>query len=419
MAAGDSWGLDVATPLVFVVAPGKMFMSFLLCVGTITNYVKGKLWLRRLQLVDVGESGAKVGFGYSWIYCWLRRTPGMEYHSRPSVQKATYVLCFTYLVIHEAISHVWVRSSGFHEDPKPIVDVKRKGEYLARLSILRLPSARRMYGLTQSLLPLLLTGTFAFHCHCLCNSRRAFLIAPPIVALNFNAATAKLDGRDDLFIRHPFQYSADWCGTSLPLLSPEAAVAMDRWEMGRWPDPILRRPSEPLLFDKGRISQNLALRASEMLRRTAEREGAVGLAAQQCGINIRMIYLQLENNNGRSAGETSNGITMINPKIVERSAEEDLLVWNESCLVLPPTFTATVLRDSMVRVRFQDCQGRTQERRFENEAARALQHEMDHDRGILVTDHVDLCELENDTMRNIEAPGHSERMKLAYQRYYG
>ena len=116
---------------------------------------------------------------------------------------------------------------------------------------------------------------------------------------------------------------------------------------------------------------------------------------------------------------------LVNPQIENRSPEVEMRTWGESCLVLPPTFQATVLRDTWVDVSYYDIEamGRTQKKattrslvRLYGEMARAVQHEMDHDRGILVTDHVSLEELESDLMRSIEQPGHEQRMKAAYSR---
>ena len=140
-------------------------------------------------------------------------------------------------------------------------------------------------------------------------------------------------------------------------------------------------------------------------------EGAVGLAAQQCGVNARIVYLQL-------TGESNPHLTMINPRITGRSSEMEMRVWREDCLVLPPTFQATVLRDAWVNVEYQDWTSNVWHTvHLEGEQARAVQHEMDHDRGILLTDHVSLKEMENDVMRAIERPGHETRMALAYTRY--
>jgi peptide deformylase len=57
-----------------------------------------------------------------------------------------------------------------------------------------------------------------------------------------------------------------------------------------------------------------------------------------------------------------------------------LRVWQEHCLVLPPTFTATVLRDAWIVVEYQDLQGNLHSTRLPGESARVAQHELDHDR---------------------------------------
>eukprot|EP00980_Cylindrotheca_fusiformis_P029502 scaffold23493_cov116-Cylindrotheca_fusiformis.AAC.4 len=95
----------------------------------------------------------------------------------------------------------------------------------------------------------------------------------------------------------------------------------------------------------------------------------------------------------------------------------DMQVWNEECLVLPPKFRATVLRDAAVTVEYETLNGDTQTIQLHDELARCLQHELDHDRGILITDHVGLNDLESDTMRDIERVGHEQRQALAYTRF--
>jgi peptide deformylase len=238
--------------------------------------------------------------------------------------------------------------------------------------------------------------------------------------------------KSEFSIDHPFRYSNNWTGTSLPLWELSTAVkhatqmsiTIDgtqqqyRWEMGRWPDPILRRRANPVSLSL--LGTDMLKQACEMLRNTAITEGAVGLAAQQCGINARIIYLEVP-----SHGRNSY-IIMINPKIQNRSPESKMLVWRESCLVLPPTFQATVLRDAWVDVAYYDWKSKgllhhnsitpPHAIRLYGQLARAVQHEMDHDQGILITDHVSLDELENDLMRSIERSGHENRMMTAYSR---
>ena len=256
-----------------------------------------------------------------------------------------------------------------------------------------------------------------------------------------------------------FPYSSNWTATSLQIMNLEQAVhqatkqesvpnnnnnnkdandAMAQhtplpqkevviWDMGRWPDPILRRPAEPV--EAHCLGTTILLQACQILQDTARINQAVGLAAQQCGVNARIIVLMLEeeeaNNKLYSQHKNKNNnkwLTMINPRIVERSPEVQMRVWQEHCLVLPPTFSATVLRDAWVVVEYQmpnDPAGTWRQRRFAGELARAVQHELDHDRGILVTDHVGLEEMETDKMRSIEQIGHDKRMLVAYDRWVG
>lgn len=258
-------------------------------------------------------------------------------------------------------------------------------------------------------------------------------IAPPCVV-----STARTDDSeiDTLLKQQPFKYSEEWIGTLLPRL--DLAEAVDRfqkdedntavWPMGRWPDPALRIPAEPVA--EKWFGTDTLKRACDLLVRTARRNEAVGLAAQQCGVNARIVVLEKEPRTRplrmfhHEMNANPDFIVMVNPTIIDRSPEIDLRVWNERCLVLPPDFVATVLRDAAVTVQYQsvekDVDGSTVQQRvmrLTGESARALQHELDHDRGILVTDHVDLSDLPDGVMRRIERPGHEERMMVAFDRY--
>ena len=232
-----------------------------------------------------------------------------------------------------------------------------------------------------------------------------------------------------------FQYSKEWIGTSLPLLSPAEASSFSQsyYDMGRWPDPILRRPASRIsvsLLTNG-VSQNIHINSiANKLRKTARQNKAVGLAAQQCGIDVSMIFLDDEKyiasekslKNKSQLSKTWNdkgGIFLVNPRIIARSSELEMQVWDEKCLVLPPSFTATVLRDSVIQVQYETLQGQTMTKILKGELARALQHELDHDRGILILDHVGLDELkaESEIMMNIEKNVHDQRQLLAYDRF--
>ena len=252
-----------------------------------------------------------------------------------------------------------------------------------------------------------------------------------------------------------FPYRDDWTGSNLKLLSisdaaslatsssaGKATAAITQFEMGRWPDPILRRQATPISRDMLGTEQLKVV--GEALRKTAQAEGAVGLAAQQCGVDGRMLWidtsdidrLSLGANKYRARGnksvgqsqvgegalakrpnsrEQSEGLFLVNPRITRRSSEMEMLPWTETCLVLPPRFSATVLRDAFITVEYETLDGATKSISLDGELARCVQHEMDHDRGILLVDHIDLGEMEGGergTMANLEREGHSKRMTI-------
>ncbi|KAL7529967.1 hypothetical protein ACHAWF_003177 [Thalassiosira exigua] len=290
------------------------------------------------------------------------------------------------------------------------------------------------------------------------------------------AAVAKptepsIDGIGDSRLRGYHSSSfPNWEGSSLPgplSLAEACSQISDNnmgseplLRMGRWPDPILRHQASPIptsVFRKEDQLKQLQVVANS-LRNTARREGAVGLAAQQCGVDGSLIFIDGVKNpgtdvvrritkgmSGRSISvEGANkqprsenhsdeeGTFLVNPRIIHRSPESQMLVWTEECLVLPPEFRATLLRDAEVTIEceclelFGDAPkgscGFTKQIKLQGELARCAQHEMDHDNGILIVDHVALDELlsinGNMLMADIEnADGlHSERMQRAYSR---
>ncbi|GFH43810.1 hypothetical protein CTEN210_00283 [Chaetoceros tenuissimus] len=239
-----------------------------------------------------------------------------------------------------------------------------------------------------------------------------------ISSIIFSSAASPLiaSAKDSEINLENFSYNSQWTGTALKLLSPKQASELpnDVYDMGRWPDPILRRPAT-----RSNINSLDVYSIAKKLRITARVNKAVGLAAQQCGIDFSIIFLDDAKyfKSPKRKMMDEGGLFLINPRIIDRSSEMDMKVWREECLVLPPSFRATVLRDAKVLVQYENLEGNTKEISLHGEQARCLQHELDHDRGILITDHVSLEDLENDVMRNIESTGHDERQLLAYSRF--
>lgn len=181
---------------------------------------------------------------------------------------------------------------------------------------------------------------------------------------------------------HAIGTPSAWSGTQLPLVSIEQALeAMSRrrattFEFARYPDPVLRIVAKPVV----RFGRQLA-QFADSLAVTARAEGAVGLAANQVGVDARIIVLD------PSIVPEGMSSVLVNPVIVDRSSEEDMTFWREICLVLPPDVRVTLMRDRTVTAKSQDVSGRSFMRTLDGEAARALQHELDHLNGILIIDH--------------------------------
>lgn len=105
----------------------------------------------------------------------------------------------------------------------------------------------------------------------------------------------------------------------------------------------------------------------------------IGLAAPQVGVGLRMAIVDLMANDRRSP------IVLVNPEIVQRSAE--MATREEGCLSLPHQF-ADVTRPARVVVRFEDAAGVRQEIEADGLLATCLQHELDHLDGVLFVDHI-------------------------------
>ena len=106
---------------------------------------------------------------------------------------------------------------------------------------------------------------------------------------NFALATSlnPKEGRD----LQNYVYSENWIGSSLPILSLEQAASQkeNHYEMGRWPDPILRRKANKIEEDM--IGSILVKKVAQKLRTTARINMAVGLAAQQWLVSVLAVIL--------------------------------------------------------------------------------------------------------------------------------
>jgi peptide deformylase len=143
-------------------------------------------------------------------------------------------------------------------------------------------------------------------------------------------------------------------------------------QVRQYPDPVLRMPAREV----GEFDASLA----ELVRRLGAlmREASgVGLAAPQIGVAQRVFVYQ--------PGADDDVVALVNPSIVERSAETE--TDGEGCLSLGgASVVVDVERSTAVTVEATSPDGEPLRIEADGLAARVMQHELDHLDGVLIID---------------------------------
>ena len=134
-------------------------------------------------------------------------------------------------------------------------------------------------------------------------------------------------------------------------------------------DPILRKQCLPI----ENIKEVIPLATSMYFTMKAHK--AIGLAANQVGKCIRIITLSIPDFEG----------AMFNPIIIEKV--EEVFEYREGCLSIKGVGVNTKSRSKSIKVQWQDKTGSYNEREFTDLSAVAIQHEIDHLDGKLMTDY--------------------------------
>ena len=114
-------------------------------------------------------------------------------------------------------------------------------------------------------------------------------------------------------------------------------------------------------------------------------ERGIGLAAPQVGENINLFVMDVGRPDPQDAEKIlSHKICMINPRITEA---EGLILYEEGCLSCPELLVE-VERSKNIIVESFDPEGRPQKMALTDLEAICTQHEMDHLKGILLTDRI-------------------------------
>ena len=137
-------------------------------------------------------------------------------------------------------------------------------------------------------------------------------------------------------------------------------------------DPVLRKKAHPVR----EVSSETKRLIKDMVETMHENRG-VGLAANQIGVDEQVMIV-----------DTGKGLlALINPRIVNSSGEKSA---EEGCLSLPD-IRVGVRRAEKIGVRGLNEEGKEINIETEGFLSRAIQHEMDHLNGILITDRISLA----------------------------
>ena len=137
------------------------------------------------------------------------------------------------------------------------------------------------------------------------------------------------------------------------------------------PDAMLRKKAKRVPA----IDKSVHRLIDDMIE-TMQQANGVGLAAPQIGVLLRVVVLQMPE---------EEPVAIINPERVKRSGEREVV---EGCLSLPG-YAGEIKRSNSVIVKGLDRQGKAIRIKATGLMAQALEHELDHLNGSLYIDHIE------------------------------
>ncbi len=155
-------------------------------------------------------------------------------------------------------------------------------------------------------------------------------------------------------------------------------------------------PNDSVLRQKARrvssIDKSVQRLVDDMIE-TMHHSNGVGLAAPQIGVPLRVIVVQMPD---------EEPIAIVNPEIVKRSGEREVA---EACLSVPG-YGGEIKRSLSVTVKGLDRQGKALRIKANGLLAQALEHEIDHLDGTLFIDHIE----SQDKLYRVEPEAEAEGM---------
>jgi peptide deformylase len=174
-------------------------------------------------------------------------------------------------------------------------------------------------------------------------------------------------------------------------------------EIVKYGDPVLRTPGKKI----DRITDDIRGLARDMIETMRHAEG-VGLAAQQVGRALQICVIEIPEEAAAPGDMLVNGLAadmsaqmplvLINPEL---SFSKEKEIAQEGCLSFPE-IRGEVSRPARVEVSAQNLEGQTIKFSAAGLLARAIQHEVDHLRGVLFIDRMSAAQ-KNRLAKAVEA----------------
>jgi peptide deformylase len=139
------------------------------------------------------------------------------------------------------------------------------------------------------------------------------------------------------------------------------------------PDPVLRQKAKKVSGIDPSVRKLIA-----NMKETMFEANGVGLAAPQIGVSLRIVVIQLPE-------EDAEEIVLINPEIVKKSGEREI---EERCLSIPG-YAGKVKRALSVTAKGRNENWKEVRVKGDELLAQALEHEIDHLNGVLYVDHIE------------------------------
>lgn len=155
------------------------------------------------------------------------------------------------------------------------------------------------------------------------------------------------------------------------------------------PNKILHEPARRLSYEEI-LSPSIQKLISDIKETSKSGKYGVALSAMQVGAPVALSVVAIKPTPNHPELEVFNQVC-INAEIVETFGDKTLM-WEGCCSVLDENnepFYALVPRYSKIRAHYYDEKGNEHDETFEGFLGHVLQHETDHNNGIMFTDYVD------------------------------